>query len=246
MPSTYIPFHETTLKIERADKSIKNLTGRISAFEKAGFCRRFIEQNREGGNPKFILEVNKDIPKHFSHVIRDVVSDLRRALDFALSDTIRQLGGTPAKETRFPIKPTWKETKAALESGVVQGIPIQPRDFSFDSLFLSTDIVDPDTGRNDPMLVFYVFHVADKHSMSVPIIFSAGMIVQQRLLIATRAEKDEVEVPANKKVEDYGKPMLHVNFKRAERFKPQRVIQTLRDLLQFVMKAAEALAEVKA
>jgi hypothetical protein len=153
------PFHDARLKIERAEHHINDLHRRMLEFidEKDAYSV-YAEQDPEASGDSINVVATKAIPKDFPLIIGDAIHNLRTALDFTMHDIVF----TPTEYTRFPIRDTANDVKAAVNGGLKQNAAEHVLNFI-------VDVVQPYKGGDgDAIWCLHELDIEDKHRLIIP------------------------------------------------------------------------------
>lgn len=246
MESTEKPlFYGSHLKVKRANKHINELNDFTNAFGKVGGYRMTVKRNQ---NRDWLISIRllEEVSDDISLIVGDVIHNLRAAFDLAAHEMVKLFNGKPNCHTKFPFEKTRPKEVAALEGGVIQGLPLGV-------IAGIITAIDPYQGRDDPLYALHAMDIADKHHTLIQTRSVATMIVNTTsntgrmgyLLAATGEPGDvgEVTVPHNAEIEDYGEPMLHVSFDKVKGFENQSIIPTLHQFSHLVTKMLGAIAD---
>lgn len=154
-------FEGPSLKIERADKHIRELDDALNAFVETDFCRFGVEFDPKRGHYVLRFKMTKKPPRELGTVIGDAVHNLRSALDLAYCDILRDIGETPTDYSRFVFEEDREKLVAKLKSG--------PMKAAADIIDLLADVVKPYRTANNPLFLLHNLDISDKHFLLIPV-----------------------------------------------------------------------------
>ena len=99
-------------KIERAKEQIYDLDSGLQSFVQSGGYGTFGEEDPQTGDWVIRVRVGKPIPLRFGVIVGEVIHDLRSSLDHLICHFIVTKGGTPNRNSGFPISNSLKEFEA--------------------------------------------------------------------------------------------------------------------------------------
>src|SRR5689334_19456648 len=117
MPPTFVG---PKLKIERAQKHIRDLDERFTIFAQSDFYSLRVNEDEESGDSILQLEHTEPIPDDFALITGDALLNLRSALDLLVSDVVYYGLGTRPKKLYFPIRESYKDLKGIVKTGEIQ------------------------------------------------------------------------------------------------------------------------------
>jgi len=226
-------FRDANLKLVRAEKHIFDLKFAITILKQT--CTSTVEKHPETGiqELKHIVPNYEDAISELALIVGDAIHNLHTALDFAWHSTISiHAPRAISKSTKFPVRNSRPELKAALE-----GIKV---DRDIPALFkVILDEFKAYAGGNDFLWTLHDLDISDKHIFLLE--FSPQATVSE---ITVEDENGNVVTGSSMliqtnppysfgfnpkwKLKNYGKLSLEVAFKEAGIFKGVQVLEMLR------------------
>lgn len=237
----FAPFESSMIKIERANKHIKELESLLTAFLEA-HSSRIVRQIDPKSPVQFIALKHLEAPQEIPIIIGDIAHNLRSALDH-VAGVVRARGGGNPNEGHFPIS----DTRIGTEKSVAKHI--EPFDTNVAQVIL--DHLDCSDARNAPIWGINRINNIDKHRRIVLTITQTGTVaegvqvggVKIGRLESYNAGFDVVGVGGGQiKAEKDFRPTLRVTFGEPEPFQAKPVIPTLLESSEFVSEAVRLCA----
>jgi hypothetical protein len=147
---------DINLKIERADKHLRDFRAAIVEFRKANPYGFRIERDPQTREPFYYVVEIQDIPVEISLIAGDVLQNLRSALDYLACALVGRNGKKPTKETSFPIF----DDAAKYQSGYARKINGMGK-------YAINDItaIKPYKGGDDTLWRLHRLNNVDKHRL---------------------------------------------------------------------------------
>lgn len=157
--STQKRSHGIRLKIERAKEHIRSLDVAI---------QQFIASNPYtlGAKPHHIAAIHhttlyiaavKPVPEHLPLIVGDAIHNLRSALDHIIWQLVEVGGGTPNRDTYFPISESAQQYKSAIGKGEIQKIASDAREI--------IQSVQPYVTFDQTLWLIHQLDIVDKHRL---------------------------------------------------------------------------------
>lgn len=182
------------LKIKRAKKHFKELETEINNFF-ANEPFKIVKQEARNGDLLYRVIISDQIPVEWSSIIGDIIHNLRSALDYLAWQLVLQNGGTPGKNTYFPIGSSPKKYNNTVR-GSLKGA-------SKDAMELVKSL-QPYPGGNDLLVQIHALDIHDKHRLNL-IVGSA----HRHILFTPKLEADWIP-------EDFPFPEIALNPKERQ------------------------------
>jgi hypothetical protein len=151
------------LKIERAEKHIRDLDRVLRDFVVSDFYSIHIE----GNNWQPVLHLDIDASgfplSEASGILGDAIHNLRSSLDVLVHQAVILLGGSPTKYTGFPIRDERQELVAAVNGGLKEQGGKAFSDFLLDD-------IKPYQAGNYPLWALHELDIVDKHQVVIPLL----------------------------------------------------------------------------
>ncbi len=155
-------FHGAHLKIERANKHIRDLGELTNRLNQIRSHTIRVETNPDTGYDSLQFLPAKPIPGEFMCIVGDALHNLQTALDFVANDIELNTTGKRTKHTKFPVADTRDELVAAIKGGFIHKAPKGIVDFI-------VDVIQPyETGDGKPIWALHALDIEDKHRLLIP------------------------------------------------------------------------------
>lgn len=157
-------FSGSKLKIERAKKHISDLRRDVLTFFDVNPYKIGTKLKPEISHYLLYIESIEPIPDNFSLLVGDAVHNLRTALDHLACQLVEAGGGTPNRDTYFPIygNPNGAQRYAsAIGKGEINKMPIGAEK--------AINAVQPYITGDDTLLAIHQLDIADKHKLIIPV-----------------------------------------------------------------------------
>lgn len=218
-------FRDARLKVDRANKHIRDLESAISELEKAGIST--IQKDADAGT-EFVKHENPKLAEgllQLSLIAGDAIHNLRVALDYAWFSTLeRHAPWAVSDHNSFPIRETRENVENALH-----GIEIDTRCRNLFDV-ITSDIQPYDGGQNRLVWALHNIDISDKHILLLeltPITGIRGLAMSDesgRVYdgISLQIQPYKAHIIRTKpglKIENEGQFSLNVTIKEAGAFK---------------------------
>lgn len=145
-----------TVKLDRAKKHLNELIAVIQAFHATSPYELFMEEEPSTGDLLYKVKVKRQVPIECAVIVGDVIHNLRTALDFVAWQLVLANGGTPTKDTAFPIAKD-ATTFASMLVKTLKGA--SPRAICF------IRQLRPYQGGNELLWKLHSLDIVDKHHL---------------------------------------------------------------------------------
>lgn len=159
-------FEAPKLKIKNAKEHIRQLQCEVAQFIARNPYRVVVEQDRKTLDDLFVIRVQEQIPDDFAAIIRDVIHNLRMALDLLACGLVRVNGGD-VQDVYFPFCRNGNDFENIIKQRHIDRA--------------SPDIVDifrrlePYKGGNDALIAIHDLAMSDKHKIANPCFYFTGI-----------------------------------------------------------------------
>lgn len=151
------------LKIERAEKHIRDLDGVLSRFLVSGFYSVRVEGNQWQPRLHIDIDTTSFPSSEASVILGDAIHNLRSSLDILVRQALIFVGGAPTKYTKFPITNEREELVARVNGGLEEQGGHRLSD-------LLLDEVKSYQAGNYPLWALHQLDIADKHQAVIPLL----------------------------------------------------------------------------
>jgi hypothetical protein len=148
------------LKVERAEKHIRDLEGELEAFIARKPHRFIVKNDVKTGQPIIQIRIVEEPPKIFSVIIGDAVHNLRSALDHMVWELVGRDGGKQDERLAFPCSKTRDKFEVAIDK------------IETPSLWIKQSLKRVEAFKGGAGEVFFILNLldaADKHRIVQPI-----------------------------------------------------------------------------
>jgi hypothetical protein len=235
------PFHEATLKIQRAKQHINDLNRIFAAFVGGKTHLVFIEHDAESGDDLLKVKGTKRLEDDFVLTLGDAVHNLRTALDYVMNDIEFATTGQRTAYTKFPVYPTRDALEAAANGAMKQKVPKEVID-------CIVHTIQPYKGGNgNPLWCLHELDIEDKHRLQIAnteIKFIHGICIEDKageevtvgtwLVVPGKIAFERLPAASQFKLKDQGQASYRVTFGQGLPFAELDVIPTLYDLIKFI------------
>lgn len=151
-------------KIRRAEESIHDLEQEITAFFQGDPPPyKIVKQHQNNGLEYAFLALGEpEAPLRFAVLAGEIVHHLRSSLDHLVYALVIQNGGTPSKNSQFPICATAKKFEDACNSGLITGISQSAK-----QLIMAVQPYTSSTPDDTVLHVVNEYDIFDKHRLLV-------------------------------------------------------------------------------
>jgi hypothetical protein len=153
--------HGVRLKIERAKKHIQVLDAEIGTFCNTQAYVLGVKEKPEIEYVTLYIAEIRPIPDEIPLILGDAVHNLRSALDHLIWQLVEAGGGTPNRDTYFPICQTPEKYTAAISKGKIK--MMRP---GAEKIICA---VQPYTAGDNPLWYLHKLDIADKHRLLVTV-----------------------------------------------------------------------------
>jgi hypothetical protein len=153
-----VSFQGPKLKIERAERHIRDLQAAIDAFLARDPYPVHIEDDPEQGVRRVRVDIAAPVPHEVALIAGDAAHNLRSALDIMICDVGASLGDH-SRKARFPFATNAHDFEAELQRKV--------KGFPPDILALIRGL-KPYDGGDDALRALHRLDIIDKHQLIVP------------------------------------------------------------------------------
>jgi hypothetical protein len=153
------------LKLERAYEHLADLNIRMQYFETPHPYQIRKQHYPKAKVTRYRFHARKTVPPEWSLIVGDCIQNARATLDFVTEQLVRANGGTPDKDTRFPIS----ASENAWLKGAF-GLPVLQRKGHAVSDPAVTVLrgLKPYKGGNDAFYALHRLSIQDKHHLLIP------------------------------------------------------------------------------
>jgi hypothetical protein len=149
------------LKIERADKHIKDLEADIRGFFDTKPYVVVGEREADTRRPIYRLAACSHPPVRFSLITGDILQNLRSALDHLIWQLVEAAGNNPGITNAFPICDSPAEYQSARTTSKVTGISVDAKK--------AIDATNPYHGGNEVLWKLHRLNNIDKHRLLITV-----------------------------------------------------------------------------
>ncbi len=160
------------LKIERAEQHVRDLHAVLTAFMNGNPYRLVAELDADTGDKVFRVRMSAPIPSDWPAIAGDVAHNLRSALDHLAWQLVLAGGGTPDRDTAFPIRESQAKYETTAKGAKIRG--------ASPSAIHILDALKPYQGGNDGLWVLSAVNNHDKHKLMVGAAFTVSRLVIQK------------------------------------------------------------------
>jgi hypothetical protein len=234
------------LKIERAEKHIEDLDGRIEIFRKAepytiGAKAHPVAEIKH--TTLFISKVDP-VPNDFALIAGDAIHNLRSSLDHLAWQLVETGGGSPNRYTYFPICRTPQQYASAMGKGEIKSMSLRAQKALW--------AIQPFITSDDTLLQVHDLDIVDKHRLVLTVAtFVDGWIAVSngRDLLFSQTPRpliagDEFTHIPTARYESTGhqnfKLGIDIAFGQSEILEGESVLATLKKMLDFVGGVVDA------
>jgi hypothetical protein len=154
-------FPSSALKIERAEKHIRELNAELTAYQRTLPYEITVEHDPKTGHDSLCVVPFETVPERLMCIVGDAIHNLRTALDYAASDIEFSTAGQRTKFTKFPIDDTREKVEHAINGGFKHKAPKGVCDFILDA-------IQPYRGGNgQPIWELHALDILDKHKLLI-------------------------------------------------------------------------------
>jgi hypothetical protein len=235
-------FVGSRLKVQWANRHIKELNSIVNGLVKADLCRLHIETNPNTGQNVLVVDSTAEFPPTIALTIGDIVHNLRSSLDYVTSYVV----GKDNDRITFPMheKRDCLATTAAYRT-IQETLP------DLADFILNT--IQPYKGGDFKTWEVSRLNNVDKHKLLVPALILQGLsgvcaeddrnhrVIGGELLVGPGGQLRAVGLPGKMKITSYGEPIAQVTFPQGGPFQDQAIVPTLAQCAQLTLKAIEAL-----
>jgi len=227
-------FHESRLKIIRANSHIEELNSCIGEFLKTDFYSLTLKNNPDTGF-NFVEFTKKPLPDNIPLIIGDAVHNLRTALDFSVCEIVRNAGLSDV-DTHFPFDKTRENLIDRIEKGEINRA--SPK---IASLILNK--IQPYETGNFFLWALNQLDRADKHRLLIPVVDIVSLVVCIEDADYDRFDNITIEVGENgilrhrlisdtfnMKIKSYTNPSFAIRFGKGNVFNGDSVVETINKL----------------
>lgn len=177
------PLDGCRAKIQRAEESIRNLDGEITAFlHREPPPYKIVGQHqKEGLEYAFVAFGDPEVPLRFAVLAGEIIHHLRSSLDHLVYALIIQNGGTPTKNNQFPICATTEKFDQACTSGMINGVSPSAK-----QLIMAVQPYTSTTPDDTILHVVNQYDIFDKHRLLV--VVTTMVRLGNTITIGTNAE----------------------------------------------------------
>jgi hypothetical protein len=164
-------------KLNRATKHIEELEDVCALFVGSNPYEITSTDNPDTGERSYHLIGFRDFPDDIPLICGDALHNLRSALDHLAWRLVKKAGGTPTKNTCFPIAESAQKYQTTEMKRRVEGMSQE-----------AMNVIDgfkPYKGGNDPLWRLHRLHARDKHSLLITV----GTAHLARSMTPTEREK---------------------------------------------------------
>ena len=160
LPSLIGPyFPGSALKIERAEKHIRELHRELTAYQSTFPYDITVEHDANTGYESLCVVPFESVPERLMCIAGDAIHNLRTALDYAASDIEFSTTGQRGEHTGFPVRNTRKGVEDAINGGFKHKAPAGVCDFVL-------NVIQPYLGGNGhPIWQLHRLDILDKHKL---------------------------------------------------------------------------------
>jgi hypothetical protein len=162
-------FPQSRLKVEWANKHVRNLNSTIAEFLSSDFYsvtveKRFWNEGTLWENYRVLtIDASRFPLNDCALIIGDALHNFRSSLDFLQHRVVQLCGGSTTKWTSFPIRETREKLIGTLRDALEEGrISLVVHDFILDT-------IKPYQTGNGPLWSLHPLNIADKHELLTPL-----------------------------------------------------------------------------
>jgi hypothetical protein len=152
--------HDVRVKVARAKKHFADLNAEIIAYRGREPYAHVIEVDPQTKSKIKRFRLREPFPPVMGAIIGDCVHNLRSSLDLLANALVLHNGGTPTKDTHFPIR--------ASPSQLAGDAPNILRGASLGAIEIVKRLQTHKDGEN-PLMGLHLLDIADKHRLLVPV-----------------------------------------------------------------------------
>ncbi len=241
-------FEGPRLRINRADRHIRDLKSALEAYCETDFCRIGVDAETKEGVSIVRLEPSKELPGDIPLMLGDAVHNLRAALDFLACDIVRSGGKQPTRYTRFLFDVSREKLVAALETGALKAA--RP-----DLVDVIVDAVRPYKGGDDSLYGLNDLDIDDRHRLIVPVFAvvalhnvsfrdpERGLVKVGKLDVGPGGEFSTTSATGQMKMASYASASFQAQFDKGHAFEGQPIVPTLQRLSQLVAGVVDTIQQ---
>jgi hypothetical protein len=150
---------DVILKIQRANKHIKDFYTAREAFIKSDPYRVAVKRNSETRQLIYYLDSVASVPDDLALIAGDALQNLRTSLDYLVHRLVKANGGTPSGHTGFPIfdaAPITSKDKRIF-ARKIEGMKQEAKDI--------IHAIKPYRGGDDVLWRLHKLNIRDKHRL---------------------------------------------------------------------------------
>lgn len=236
------PFRGPKLKIERAERHIRDLQAAIDAFLARDPYPHVVEDDAERGVRWVKMEVRELVPAELGLIAGDAIHNLRSALDIMLCD-IAAMHGDASRSIRFPFRQDADELET-LTDKMVKRLPIE-----IIALISKLKLYKAENGGNKLLRALHDLDIIDKHKLIVTTAAFRGVMHSHPDETATITSYGALvgdgvvmQFALANVADEQPQITTAITFGDGQPFQGEPIVPTLRQLANLVSEIVEAFA----
>jgi hypothetical protein len=229
-------------KIKRAKKHIDEFESLADSYIHGDFCTIGAKPKHYPGNLVIYVTRIDPIPEDIPLIFGDAVHNLRSALDHLAWQLVEAGGGTPSKDTYFPISKTPEGYKSAIGKGDIDKMPLGAEK--------ELALVQPYATGDNTLWHLHKLDIADKHRLVITCAHVAASWGLKKpsvslgtlgLRIPLEAGAEITNIPADtyEKSKDNIRFAYDITFGQSEILSGELVFETLNKMFDWLMIIAD-------
>ncbi len=235
-------FRGPKLKIERAERHIRDLQRAIDAFNARHPYPYVVQDDAERGSRDITFEVRETIPDELGLIAGDAIHNLRSALDIMLCD-VAAMHGDPSREIRFPFRDDANELEAHILKKIKR-LPVKVID-----VIRKLKPSKAQNGGNNLLRALHDLDITDKHRLIVTTATFSRVshshpdeTATVRSYCAMVGDRVVMSFALANVADEQAQITTAITFGNGQPFDGEPIVPTLRQLANLVSEIVEAFA----